>query len=293
MRASTRWHARLAGRYAPRHFHRGVVHLRNCSTEYIVVGRGEPIVLIPGLAGGYELAGRLIRVLSRHHQVISYQLRGEHNPHYVRQPHGLRELAEDLADLQSALLLERPTLLGISFGSAVALEFALRYGQRIGSLILNGMEASSHETLGRRIAKLALEQFPLPIDNPFFNQFFRLLFARSEPVGRLLDYVTEQCWSTDQSVMAHRLALLAELDARERLPDLSLPTLVIGGQEDVIVTEQRQRDLASRIPNSRFVSLTGAGHLCFLTRPKAFTRAVVDFLQTQHMATTQSGPAFA
>jgi pimeloyl-ACP methyl ester carboxylesterase len=255
-----------------------VVHLRHYTAKCLVVGDGDPLVLVPGLAGGYELLGRLVRVLARHFQVICYQLRGEDDPLAARRPHTVADLADDLADLQDVLLLERPTVAGISFGSAVTLEFALRNPQRIGRLVLHGVELQFQNRLGTRIARLALEEFPLPHDNPFFNQFFRMLFARRESIGPLFDYVTAQCWSTDQSVIAQRLAMLADFDVRDRISELAVPTLVVAGQDDAIVSASAQEELAASIPRGQFVSLAGTGHLCFLTRPKAFARAVREFL---------------
>jgi pimeloyl-ACP methyl ester carboxylesterase len=279
VRASAQWHRRLSERFAPRASRQGVAHLRHYPCEYLVVGEGEPIVLVPGLAGGFKLIGRLMRALSESFQVISYELRGEHDPLAVGRPHGLGDLADDLADLQAALLLERPAVMGVSFGSAVALEYALRHPNPAGALVLHGLAARFCDSLGGRIARMALAEFPMPHDNPFFNQFFRLLFARREVVGPLFDFVTAQCWSTEQSVMAHRLGLLADFDVRFRLGAVTTPTLVVAGEEDSIVSSCQQRAVAESIPDARFTSLPGSGHLCFLTRPKAFVRAVTEFFQ--------------
>lgn len=278
MRLSAKWYRRLSERFGPKEARVGVVHLRHYTAKYLVVGDGEPLVLVPGLAGGYELLGRLVRVLAHQFKVICYQLRGEQDPLTARRPHGLVDLAEDLADVQDALLLERPTMVGISFGSAITLEFALRHPQKIGRLVLHGVESRFRNRLGGRIARLALEQFPLPHDNPFFNQFFRMLFARGESIDPLFDYVTAQCWSTDQSVIAQRLAMLADFDVRDRIAALTVPALVVAGQDDAIISAAAQQELAAAIPDGQFVSVAGSGHLCFLTRPKAFARAISEFL---------------
>jgi 3-oxoadipate enol-lactonase len=254
------------------------VHLSNYSAEYFMVGEGEPLVLVPGLAGGFELLGRLARVLARDFQVISYQLRGERAHLLDRRTHTMAGLADDLAELQDALVLERPAVAGVSFGAAVALEFALRHSRRVGPLILNGVESRFRNSLGGHIARLALEEFPLPHDNPFFNQFFRVLFARREQVGRLLDFVTERCWSTDQSLIAHRLRLLTEFDASDRLTKLTMPALVIAGADDSVVRPDAQRALCDAIPDAQFATIPAAGHLCFLTRPHAFLRHVARFV---------------
>jgi pimeloyl-ACP methyl ester carboxylesterase len=266
-----------------------VAHLKHYSCEYSIVGKGDPIVLVPGLAGSFELVGRLIRALSCQFQVISYELRGEYDPLATRRPLVWSDLAQDLAELQGALLLERPIILGVSFGSAIALEYALEHPNSTDALILHGIASKFFDSVGGRIARMALADFPMPHDNAFFNQFFRLLFARREAVGPLVDFVTTQCWRTEQSTMAHRLALLSEFDVSQRLESLETPTLVLAGAEDSVVRANRQRALADSIAGARFASIAGAGHLCFLTRPKAFARAVTEFVQSRRICPAPLG----
>jgi pimeloyl-ACP methyl ester carboxylesterase len=258
---------------------RGVVHLRAYSSEYLVVGQGEPLVLIPGLAGGHELTYRLVNRLASKFRVICFELRGEHEALLGRCAHTMADLAGDLADFLDAMVLERPLLAGVSFGSAVALQFALAYPHRPRALVLHGLEGHFRDSLGGRIARMVLEQYPLPHDNPFLNQFFRLLFAGPESPGPLLDYVAARCWSTDQSVIANRLSLLWDFDVRHRLHTLRVPTLVVAGAEDVIVSATSQKALALALPESCYVSLPHAGHLCFLTHARAFAQQVALFHQ--------------
>src|SRR5262245_47939066 len=53
------------------------LHLAGCTVEYVVRGAGQPLVLVPGLAGGVDLLEPLIERLSRRYQVVACQLRGE------------------------------------------------------------------------------------------------------------------------------------------------------------------------------------------------------------------------
>ncbi len=278
VRPSKQWYRRLAQRYAPRGARWGVVHLRHYSGEFLVVGQGAPLVLVPGLAGGYKLMGRLLRVLAQQFQVVCFPLRGEHETVPSGQARSMADLADDLADFHDALLLERPAHIGLSFGSAVLLEFAIRHPRQLGPIVLNGLEDRFHGTLSSHVLRVALEQVPLPGDSPLLNQFLRLLFAPGESVGALLDLVACQLWDTDQSVIAHRYSLLQAFDVRGRLGEIRSPTLVVAGADDAIVSSSAQRSLARSIPGCRFACLARSGHLCFLTRPRAFARHVANFL---------------
>src|SRR5262245_47379877 len=93
------------------------------------------------MAGGYELLGPLAKLLARDFRVISYQMRGEDNCFALRQPFGMRDLVNDLREFVDWMCLERPTVLGVSFGGLVALEYAARFPRALDSLIVQGVGA--------------------------------------------------------------------------------------------------------------------------------------------------------
>ena len=170
--------------------------------------------------------------------------------------------------------LERPTVFGVSFGGAVALEYAVDHPQRVGRLILSGVEARFRSTLASTIARRVLERFPLPGDNPFVNQFFNLFHGGKPGEGPMPRFLVERCWETDQGVMARRLAMLEEFDVTDRLWRLDAPTLVLAGSRDVVVPPGRQESLAGSIAGARFASIEGAGHVGFLTHSADVARHV-------------------
>ena len=256
-----------------------LVRLAGEWTEVIEMGQGDPIVLVPGLAGGWKLLGPLAQLLARKYRVITYGLRGDRYPTGTARPRELGDLALDLGDLIEELGLERPAVFGVSFGGAVALELAIEQPQRLGALVIQGVEARFRTTLGATIARRVLERFPLPSDNRFVNQFFNLLHGGKPEPGPLVDFVVERCWETDQSVMAQRIALLETFDVTDRLWEIDVPTLVLAGSRDVIVPPARQRALAAAIPGACFGLLDGAGHVGFLTHRTEVARRVGKLLR--------------
>jgi pimeloyl-ACP methyl ester carboxylesterase len=270
------------------YFHEGRQHQVRLGGEWVEVsemGQGDPIVLVPGLAGGWRLLGPLARALARDHHVISYNLRGDRFPIAAVRPRDLADLAQDLGLLVMELGLERPTIFGVSFGGAIALELALAQPQRLGALIVQGAEARFRTSLGATIARRVLERFPLPSDNHYVNQFFNLLHGGKPDPGPLVDFIVERCWETDQSVMAQRIALLETFDVTDRLWEIEVPTLVLAGSRDVIVPATRQRDLAAAIPDARFEILEGAGHIGFLTHRTEVARRVRNLVRALNHST--------
>jgi len=242
--------------------------------EVVEIGRGEPIVLVPGLAGGWRLLTPLARSLAKRHRVFLYGHRDESNLLRTRPAGQVGDYARDLAGLIGELGLERPTLFGVSFGGAVALEFAIDHPRRVGRLVLSGVAAHFQSTLASTIALRVLQRFPLPSDNPFVNQFFNLFHGGKPESASMARFVVERCWETDQNVMALRLAMLESFDVSDRLWRLESPTLVLGGTRDVVVPADRQKDLAASIPGARFEPIEGAGHVGFLTHSADVARSI-------------------
>jgi pimeloyl-ACP methyl ester carboxylesterase len=251
----------------------------NGAIEVIRLGQGDPIVLVPGLAGGWRLLAPLARRLAQWHEVILYGLRGDRGPTTIDRAESVADHAGDLAALCDALGLERPAVFGVSFGGAVALELAVEQPNRLGALVIQGAAARFRGGLGARIALQALERFPLPSDNRFLNQFFNLLHGGRPDPGPLADFVVERCWETDQGVMARRLRALESFDVGDRLWRIDVPTLVLAGTRDAIVTPAGQEALASSISGARLSTLDGAGHIAFLSHRADVARHVRTHLR--------------
>src|SRR5207244_1307739 len=197
----------------------------------------QPLILLPGLAGGFELIGPLARELAPHFHVISFQLRGEDDCFALRRRFGLRDLVNDVREFTEWFGLERPAICGVSFGGLLALEFAAAYPNCVSAVAVQGVGAQFERGLVQRIASLVLSAYPLATNSPFVNQFFNLLFGGPQP-RTLFEFVTHQCWQTDQSVMAHRLRLIERHDLASRVGRIPAPVCVLGGDRDFLVSAQ-------------------------------------------------------
>jgi len=247
--------------------------------DVVRVGSGEPIVLVPGLAGGWRLLAPLARTLSKRFSVHLCGLRGDRFPSGGGWATDLGDYARDLAEVIPLIGLERPGVVGVSFGGAVALEMAVSHPHALSALTLVGADAKFRASIASTIARRVLERFPLPADNPFVNQFFNLLHGGKPDSDALADFVVERCWETDQSVMARRLALLESFDATDRLWRVDVPTLILAGSRDAVVPPTRQRALSQAISGARFETLEGAGHVGFLTPRGDVARHVASLMR--------------
>jgi len=271
MKLAAKWHGSSSTFFScPEEGRLGRVKLGGEPADVIRMGKGDPLVLVPGLAGGWKLLLPLARRLAHDFEVILYGLRGDGYPStgfgvLSSRVWDMGGHASDLASLIDQLQLERPVVFGVSFGGAIALEMAIEYPDRLGALVVQGTDARFRSTIGSSIARRVLERFPLPSDNGFVNQFFNLLHGVKPEPGPLADFVIERIWETDQSIMAQRLAQIENFDVTDRLWRIEVPTLVLAGSKDVIVPAARQKALAESIAGARFEAVESAGHIGFLT----------------------------
>jgi pimeloyl-ACP methyl ester carboxylesterase len=239
---------------------RGIADLRNYNADFCEWGSGQPLILVPGLAGGIDLVAPLAQQLAKQFHVIAYQSRGENDCFALRRRFHLRDLCDDLNEFIQWRPLERPLVVGVSFGAVIAVKFAARYPQSVSALGLQGIGMRYESGLVQRIADLVLSSYPIPGDCRFVNQFFNLLFG-CRPTAEQLEFVARSCWQTDQSMMSHRLRLLRRLNLFDDLPQVSAPTVVVEGERDILVTGENCRQLVSGLRRGRIASLDYAGHL--------------------------------
>lgn len=279
MKVSSEWLEASGAEFGAGDGRSGVAHLTHYTADFREWGDGPPLILVPGLAGGYELLGPLARLLARDYRVISYQLRGEDDCFALRRRFSLADLAGDLAEFIDYHHLEAPAVMGVSFGGVLALEYAVRRPSGLRSLVVQGTGARFERNLLQRVAGFVLSRYPLPTDSPFVNQFFNLLFGRRQRPGPLFRFVTRQCWHTDQGVMAHRFRLAERFDVSARLPNVRVPALVLTGDRDLLVSNPSLRVLWDGLDGCRQVRLDGCGHLAFVTHAERVAAEVRDFLR--------------
>jgi pimeloyl-ACP methyl ester carboxylesterase len=248
------------------------------------VGQGDPLVLVCGTTQSHRLWAPLLPALTAGYRVISYDHRGIGDSERGEGPISMAALADDLAALLGELGIDRAHVLGWSLGSTVAQELALHHPERVATLVLastwgrtDAFQAAVFTGLshpwrtGDRdagLAALGIAYSPELLNSPDFMPLMQQLEPLFPSTPEQMATVVEQ-WDAD---LAH--------DAHDRLEQITAPTLVIAGEQDLLTPAGQGRAVADRIPGARFELLTGPGssHAALMERPQEFTDLVVDFL---------------
>jgi pimeloyl-ACP methyl ester carboxylesterase len=243
------------------------------TTRVLSAGDGPPIVWLHDTLGNRWSDAH--QRLSLTHTVLAPSLPGVEDSTTLDGIDSAEDVAFWLLDLLTVLELERPTLLGCGLGGWMAAEFAVRYPERPGRLVLV-------DAYGLRVTgELAEDEFALtpPMLRP-------LLFA--DPTGELAMDVLPDVEPPERlegtlhaRVAAARLAWQFPYDRKlqARLRRATLPALVVWGDQDRLVPLAHARAYVEALPDASLVIVPGASHYPYLEAPDAFIAAVEAFVQ--------------
>ncbi len=179
-----------------------------------------------------------------------------------------------------AQLPERFSLVGSSFGSLISLAFALEHPERLKALVLVSPVASVRRVRRGAVALSTLVRIPKPFAFLFAPTVARIMGGRFLPPEGRAEIVREARRIAPLE-MLRRLKDILDADYLGALERLRVPTLVIHGGRDKLVTLASARDVATRIPGARLEVLREASHLPYMSHTDAFNAFVGDFL-SQH-----------
>ena len=243
---------------------------------------GPPLILSPGLGGSAAYWAPNLPALAADHRVVLYDHRGTGRSDRALPPQlCVDDFAEDILLLMDALGLVRVTFMGHAAGGIAGLALALKAPERLERLIVvNGWASPDPHFLRCFDARLALLRDSGPE-----------AYLRAQPI-----FLYPADWSSEHdseleaelpAQLAHfpgaeaigkRVAALAAFDIADRLGEITLPVLVIGAKDDMLVPPRAAEALADGLPNAGLGMPDFGGHACNVTYPDSFNAFVLGWL---------------
>ena len=171
----------------------------------------------------------------------------------------------------------------------MAIEYTFRHPKRVTHLILYGTFArgvakrgASKEQLEQRQAIHTLAEYGWGQDNPAFRQIWTTLLIPEATAAQMKWFDELQRISTSPENAVRFMVEFAQIDVFERLPQVTVPTLVLHCDQDALVPFEQGRELAAMIPDAQFLALQSKNHLLLETEPawQRFLLEVREFLGT-------------
>lgn len=213
--------------------------------------------------------------LSKDYQVLRYSLRGHGKSAASAPPYTMALLADDLAAILDHYGIAKSHILGLSIGGMIGQEFALRYPNRVLSLIISSSMCAlpeGSEALWPERIRLAKEEGLQATVETSMSRWFVAgsLDKRPELDARVRRMIVET--SVDGYVgCCHAIA---GLDLKDRISAIDAKTLILVGSEDASTTPSAAEQIRNRIRGSRLVVVDNAAHQLALEKPEIFRTEV-------------------
>jgi 3-oxoadipate enol-lactonase len=248
--------------------------------SYLRRGRGEPLLLIMGMAGHHRMWREdFLELLEPHFDVVAYDHRGIGGSDRADEPFSIADLADDAAGLIGALGWEKAHVFGISLGGMVGQELVLRHPDLVGTLTLGctwaGGESGIMPDMSRRIVEgIATRDPDIAIATGYEGNFSP--DYRADPANLASYREISLSVKVPVPVVLMQWQAALALDTIDRLPTVSAPTMIMHGTLDAGIAVENAHLIAAAIPGARLELFDGKGHLFWWEDPERAAALLIE-----------------
>jgi pimeloyl-ACP methyl ester carboxylesterase len=263
-----------------------LVETRRCGRLYVEVrGEERPLVLWHSLLCNGAMWGPLPGQLARSWRVINIDGPGHGRSSRIDAPYTMDDCVDAAIDVLEACRAPSVVWCGLSWGGMVGMRLALRAPARVAGLVLidTNADAESPHNLPKywAMAMIARVLGPIPPLLDRLEPIFLSPHTRATQPA-LVQALRRTIASMDRASIwrAVDAVIFSRDDVRASLPQITAPTLVIVGADDVATPRARSEEIVARIRGARLVEIPRAGHLAAWEQPAAVLAALTPFLES-------------
>jgi 3-oxoadipate enol-lactonase len=242
---------------------------------------GAPwVTMSNSLATTHRMWDAQMPAFTRQYRVLRYDKRGHGETDVAPGPYSFELLADDVLALLDKLGITRTHFVGLSMGGMTGMTMALRRPAVLRSLVL--CDTTSKDPLGdpalwqQRIDAVSAGGSMEPLVESTVARFLTPGTVKNRP--EVADAVRAMVRATPVAGYVACCQAISKLNLTDRLPAITLPTLVVVGADDPATTVDMARTIHRGVAGSELVVLKDAAHLSNLEQAEAFNEAVLGFL---------------
>jgi 3-oxoadipate enol-lactonase len=258
-----------------------MINVDGCSINVEIEGRpNAPVLMLSNSLGtNIHMWDDQMPAFLKQFRVLRYDRRGHGKSGVSKGPYSMELLGRDVLAILDHLGIKKINWCGLSMGGMVGQWLGANAPERIEKLILSNNTAyySDKQPWNDRI-KYVREHGLASIVGPNMERWFTKEFRASSP--QAIERMSEMFLATLLEGYIACGEAVRDMDHRDLLPKISVPTLVIAGRQDPATPPDHGQYIAEHIPGAEFVLVDGA-HIANVEQPQAYADTVLGFL-TKH-----------
>ena len=239
----------------------------------------DVIVLSNGIFMSTASWGYQVAAMKEHFRVLVYDCRGMWQSDHPEGTYSMEQHADDLSELLKVLGIPSAHIAGISYGGEVSMAFAIKYPHMVKSLIISSSVSQIDPLLwaiGQSWVTAIRSEDPNLLFEVTMPYNFSESYIRDNQI--LLEKSKARYADMDFRSVGELMDTFTRLNLTGQINQISAPTLVLVGEEDILKPRKYSEIIARKIPNANLVIIPHAGHAVCLEKPAAFNSAVLGFV---------------
>lgn len=260
-----------------------IAKVRDMIMSFEIQGRGEALMLISDLGTNRTFWANQLPAFSSTMMTITFDGRGTGNTESPEGKTSIETLAQDAIGLMGVIGLEKTHLIGMGMGGRVAAKVALNKPNSVQTLVLcstSPCATPSQMTFLRSIQLLSRSgASPKEIacfELPWLQS--RRFVSDKRMIKALATLRANRFSGTSPESRCQLIDAYLENDLSDQMQEISMPTLIVSGQDDILTPICYQEEMAKKIRGAEILRLEAA-HMVNSERPREFNYGVLDFIQ--------------
>ncbi|HBM16583.1 MAG TPA: hypothetical protein DD381_09625 [Lentisphaeria bacterium] len=259
------------------------LELNDLNIYYELKGLGAPLVLVPGLSGTCDTFSLVSNAFAKDFTVVSLDNRGSGRSFSQTKHFTIQNMAEDLASLVNLLEFDKINLLGHSMGGFIVQEYVNKYPDKVDKIILSNTSRKCsyrNKDIFQCLIKLIKNADYLECWHRMFSQWiYTDEFINNNPrsyesaISYSLHYPYAQCADYFEA------QALACANYKTTVKDKNqIPSLILYGDKDKLITPEESLELLNYFPNSKKALMKRSGHIPMIENKEEYSEIIIDFL---------------
>ncbi|MBI5273994.1 MAG: alpha/beta fold hydrolase [Chlamydiales bacterium] len=259
------------------------IRVNNIELYYELKGSGKPVVLIGGLANDCHVWNGISDFLAQYFQVLCFDNRGMGQSAISAKPYTVDDMALDVIKLIEHLHLEKPHLVGLSLGGAIAQTIGIHYGDKVDRIVL-AATASSFSQICHLVSDFSGYLRLMTHDKELLTKgllpwlFSSRFLENKEALTKIADKLFDDKHPMSTMGYIHQVNALKNFNSSINLHKIQNKALVIYGDEDILTLPKSAIYLYEHLPNALIEKISSCGHMLIIENPTLFCDFVYKFL---------------